>query len=177
MKNADVFTSGTFHHYYVCMACMHSGEDKCCTAIEHNSLVLNSENERAWRWYCGCCGVRWRVKYGVLYEFTVGDQLMYAKGGFPPCRIMEAYLTDPESFNNIDAESLANVFPGISLLDKNVFLTQAYRYELDRGVWTPGSTPIAGHWKMNKTMYDNLYRAEWESVLSLMPSMMSTNGS
>ena len=177
MTNADVTTRGTFHHYYVCMSCMSSGEDKCCTAIELNSLVSSSET----RWYCGCCHARWRVRYGVLYEFTVGDQVMYCKGDFPPCQILAAYLTDPESFHNIDAESLANVFPGISPLDKNVFLTQAYRYEekknLVRGVWTPVSTPIAGHWKMNKTMYDNLYRAEWESVLSLMPSMMSTNGS
>ena len=179
MTNADVTTRGTF--YYVCMSCMSSGEDKCCTAIEQNSLVSNSENSRPWRWYCGCCDARWKVKYGVLYEFTVGDHVMYCKGDIQPCRIMEAYLTDPESFHNIDAESLANVFPGISPLDKNVFLTQAYRYEekknLDRGVWTPVSTPIAGHWKMNKTMYDNLYSTEWESVLSLMPSMMSTNGS
>ena len=36
------------------------------------------------------------------------------------------------------------------------------------GQWTQVATPVAGHWKMNGTMYENLHEMEWHQIYTLV---------
>ena len=97
---------------------------------------------------------------------------MYCKGEFP-----HGYMATPTfiasgmlpGFPELLYEMLA-ALPEFTPLDKNVFLTQGYCIERKNvlGVWTQVSTPVAWHWKMNETMYDDLHGVGWDYICPIL---------
>ena len=124
-------------------ACLAGGEGhQCGTVIESKMWDTFKEELEATgqRWYCRVCDARYRTSFGVLMEILVGNNAMYIKGSLPPRGIQDAKMMflESEYANYTSPKALLDALPDVSPLDKNVFMSQAIRYEKKR--W-PGETP------------------------------------
>jgi hypothetical protein len=142
---------GFFNVYYVCKA--------GAALWPCNTLIISQEWDRLHqdmtatkqRWYCKECAAKYKVRYGVIVEITIGNRAFYAAAELPPWDIQDAKLMkiaeDYEQYKT--PEELLAALPKIMPLDKKQFLTP---------------TKNAGHFKFKADMLKNLPIFEWSQM-------------
>ena len=149
--------------YYVCGA--------CCTAIDPDAWEeMDLGGGRPIRFYCGCCHHKFKVKNGMVIEITIASRKIYYKAEIPPSDLMGTLNRFTLNENYLPA------FLNVEVWGRQ-FLTQAYRRETrqminnvedPRGPTIEVATPIAGHWKMDDTMYENLPKIMWSQLVNIL---------
>ena len=108
------------------------------------------------RWYCNCCGSRYKTKFGMLIEIIIGEdtQAMYCKAELPPPDIQDAKnMMIQRTFKHCSTPSeLLAAIPVISPLDRSEFL----RATEDEAVF-----------KFDDEMYQGLKLLEWYQLYNL----------
>ena len=127
-----------------------------------NTLILAMEWDRLHddvtstkqRWYCKECHAKYKTKYGVMVEITMGTRAFYALAELPPVQVMDAKLMAVgEMFENFKTpEEFLEALPQIKPLDKKTFLTP---------------TQNVGHYKFNDNMIKDVPKFQWTQLYNL----------
>ena len=147
-------TKGSFNCFYVCKA--------GAVLWECNTLITATEWERLHddvtatkqRWYCKECHAKYKTKYGVMVEITMGERAFYALAELPSMQIYDAKLMAVQEMYEkykTPQEFLA-ALPQIKPLDRNKFLK-------------PTLNP--GHFKFNAEMIKDVPKFQWEQLYNL----------
>ncbi len=111
---------GHFRAFYLCMS---GGADKCGTVILNKVWLRRREDplKAKQRWYCGCCGARYKATFGMLTETYYGGEHFFAQEEIPNQDVEDVRATDlEERLQTTSPEALTDVHPFTGVLIRQV---------------------------------------------------------